>query len=125
MQHVKITRSDYDFDTDRWQTETVSSFLVGPDGIVQVEEGEERIPRRVTVLDIDTGQDVTLESDPERWAELLPGAFRSGDLTATADAVPDLESVLAPAAEREIESATVGSREPALAEAAALQAIRR
>jgi hypothetical protein len=45
MQHVKITRSDYDFDTDQWQTETVSSFLVGPDGIVQVEEGAEQIPR--------------------------------------------------------------------------------
>lgn len=84
MQHVEITRSDYDFDTDRWRTETVSSFLVGPTGIVRVEEGEEQVPRRVTVLDIDTGQDVTLENEPERWAELLPSAFRSGDLTATA-----------------------------------------
>jgi hypothetical protein len=33
----------------------------------------------VTVLDIDTGQGVTLDSDPERWAELLPSALRSGD----------------------------------------------
>jgi hypothetical protein len=36
--------------------------------------------RDVEVLDVDTGQSLTLDADPERWARNLPQAFRSGDL---------------------------------------------
>ena len=114
MHRITITRSDYDFDADRWLTETVCSFVVGPRGIEQVNEGEERIPRRVAVLDINSGESVTLESDPERWAELLPGAFRSGDLTVTVDVEQPVE----------IETRSVENRQPVLAEAIASQAIR-
>ncbi len=114
MHRITITRSDYDFDADRWLTETVCSFVVGPRGIEQIDEGAERIPRRVAVLDIDSGESVTLESDPVRWAELLPGAFRSGDLTVTVDVEQPVE----------IETRTVRDRQPVLAEAIAFQAIR-
>ena len=114
MHRVTITRSDYDFDTDRWLTETVCSFVVGPRGIEQIDRGAERIPRRVAVLDIDSGKSVTLESDPERWAELLPSAFRSGDLTVTVDVEQPVE----------IETHTVEDRQPVRAEAVASQAIR-
>lgn len=34
----------------------------------------------IEVLDIDSGQTVTFDADPERWARNLPYAFRSGDL---------------------------------------------
>lgn len=114
MHRVTITRSDYDFDADRWLTETVCSFVVGPHGIDQIVEGEQRIPRRVAVLDIDSGESVTLESDPEHWAELLPSAFRSGDLTVTVDIEQPVE----------IETRSVEARQPVRAEAIASQAIR-
>jgi len=36
--------------------------------------------RDIEVLDVDSGQTVTFDADPERWARNLPQAFRSGDL---------------------------------------------
>jgi hypothetical protein len=36
--------------------------------------------RDIEVLDVQTGQSVTFDADPERWARNLPQAFRSGDL---------------------------------------------
>jgi hypothetical protein len=36
--------------------------------------------RDIEVLDVESGQSVTYDADPERWARNLPYAFRSGDL---------------------------------------------
>jgi hypothetical protein len=36
--------------------------------------------RDIEVLDVASGQSVTFDADPERWARNLPQAFRSGDL---------------------------------------------
>jgi hypothetical protein len=36
--------------------------------------------RDIEVLDVDSGQTVAYDADPERWARNLPNAFRSGDL---------------------------------------------
>lgn len=36
--------------------------------------------RDIEVHDVATGQSVTFDADPERWARNLPHAFRSGDL---------------------------------------------
>lgn len=43
--------------------------------------------RDIEVLDVETGQSVTFDADPERWARNLPQAFRSGDLVC--EVVPD------------------------------------
>lgn len=46
--------------------------------------------RDIELLDVDTGQTVTFDADPARWARNLPQAFRSGDLVCnvTGDAAP-------------------------------------
>ncbi len=36
--------------------------------------------RDIEVLDVASGQSVSFDADPERWARNLPQAFRSGDL---------------------------------------------
>jgi hypothetical protein len=36
--------------------------------------------RDIEVLDVESGQTVRYDADPERWALNLPQAFRSGDL---------------------------------------------
>jgi hypothetical protein len=36
--------------------------------------------RDIEVLDVESGQSVTYDADPERWARNLPQAFRSRDL---------------------------------------------
>jgi hypothetical protein len=46
--------------------------------------------RDIELLDEDTGETVTFDADPARWARNLPQAFRSGDLVCnvTGDAAP-------------------------------------
>ena len=36
--------------------------------------------RDIEVIDLESGQSVTFDADPERWARNLPNSFRSGDL---------------------------------------------
>jgi hypothetical protein len=36
--------------------------------------------RDIEVLDVTSGQSVSFDADPERWARNLPQSFRSGDL---------------------------------------------
>ena len=47
--------------------------------------------RDIEVVDVDTGQTLTFDADPERWARNLPQAFRSGDLVCrvTADSTSE------------------------------------
>jgi hypothetical protein len=47
--------------------------------------------RDIEVLDVETGQSLTFDADPERWARNLPQAFRSGDLVCrvTADSTSE------------------------------------
>jgi hypothetical protein len=44
--------------------------------------------RDIEVLDVASGQSVTFDADPERWARNLPQAFRSGDLVCEASTTP-------------------------------------
>jgi hypothetical protein len=46
----------------------------------------------VAVVDPETGDDVTFEADPERWARLLPFAYRSGDISVEIDSPAVVES---------------------------------
>lgn len=52
------------------------------DGFHLEVEGDQEFAevRDIEVLDIETGQSLTFDADPERWARNLPQAFRSGDL---------------------------------------------
>ena len=52
------------------------------DGIHLELEGDQDFleVRDIEVLDVETGQSITFDADPERWARNLPQAFRSGDL---------------------------------------------
>jgi hypothetical protein len=61
-----------------WQV--VASLRV--DGThVQLEGDQDFLEvRDIEVLDVETGQSITFDADPERWARNLPQAFRSGDL---------------------------------------------
>ncbi len=39
--------------------------------------------REIRVIDPDTGEEVSADSDPQRWAELLPTAYRTPYVRAT------------------------------------------
>ena len=71
--------------------DVVATLLV--DGVHFEVEGDESFAevRDIEVLDVDTGQSLTFDADPERWARNLPQAFRSGDLVCrvTADSTSE------------------------------------
>lgn len=56
--------------------------LVRVDGTHFEVEGDQDFAevRDIEVLDVESGQTMTYDADPERWARNLPQAFRSGDL---------------------------------------------
>lgn len=81
MRHITIDKSVTDLVRMEFKTEPLASFYVSENGIERVEYGEGEIPRTVAVFDPgeSEGERVTLESNPVRWAELLPTAYRSGE----------------------------------------------
>lgn len=96
MRHVTILRSEADLVRMEFVERPMASFYVGQSGIERVEFGDEQIPRTVAVFDptadvdpVGGVQRITLESDPLRWAELLPTAYRSGDYSVAVVETPD------------------------------------
>ena len=81
MRHITIHKMVTDLVRMEFKTQMLASFYVGENGIERVEYGEDEIPRTVAVFDPaeSDGQRVTLDSNPLRWAELLPTAYRSGE----------------------------------------------
>jgi len=81
MRHVTIHKSVTDLVRMEFNSQLVASFYVGENGIERVEYGENEIPRTVAVFDPAEAdaERVTLDSNPLRWAELLPTAYRSGE----------------------------------------------
>ena|SRR2546423_7816688 len=114
MHRVTFNRSTYDFDRDEVVTNPIASFVVGEDGIEKVDFGEEFVPLEMTVLDPESREVVSLKSDPLRWAELLPSAFRSGDYFVSLDEKEPVEPV----------ESELGSREMVGAEAALMHMAR-
>jgi hypothetical protein len=68
-------RRDHEFDWDLIATVRVDGTRIEIDGDQDFAE-----IRDIEVLDVVSGQSVTFDADPERWARNLPQAFRSGDL---------------------------------------------
>ena len=93
MRQVSIFKIEADLETLEFHERLVTAFLVTPDGITDVSIEEEPVPAGLELLEVETRQRVTLESDPMRWAELLPGAYRSGDYRVGVD-VADEEDML-------------------------------
>ena len=86
-------------------TKTVTArLLVGPEGVEQVEHGDAESLLRVSVLDPKSGDPVTVETNPLRWADLLPTAFRTGDYTVSIETVgePDPSASTSDPSEREL-----------------------
>lgn len=89
MRQVSISKTTTDLKTLDIRDRIVTAFTVGAEGIEQVTLKDEPIPATVSVMDPETGDAVTLESDPLRWADLLPSAYRSGDYHVAVDVVDE------------------------------------
>ena len=76
---VQFITSDYDRQTEQFVPRVRAELTVdGPEVLIT---GDERwVSLEIGVIDPETRSKVTFESDPERWAQLLPLAYRSGDV---------------------------------------------
>jgi hypothetical protein len=81
MVRVRFTTSEYRPELGRFDAQLRAELIV--DGRETTTIGDPRwVSLDVSVVDPDSRDDVTFELNPERWARLLPLAYRSGDLTA-------------------------------------------
>ncbi|HCG00116.1 MAG TPA: hypothetical protein DEV93_06180 [Chloroflexi bacterium] len=80
MVEVRFTTREYDEGHAQFETRARAELKV--DGR-EVSIGGDRqwVSLEVGVVDPENGEEVTFEKDPERWATLLPLAYRSGDVT--------------------------------------------
>lgn len=76
------------YNTETQHPETIAQLVVSEAGVL-AEDGEEAdMVRAIPVIDPESGDQVTSDSEPLRWADLLPTAFRSGGIGV---AVTDVE----------------------------------
>lgn len=81
----------WDDATDQPKTEVLATVEIDEiDGRVLSVDGDgQYFDPRVAVIDPETGDDLTFESDPERWAANLHYAYRYGDVQVTAERVAE------------------------------------
>src|SRR5436190_1825415 len=99
MRQVSILKTIADTDTLEIRDRVVTAFIVTPDGIGQVSIEEEPVPSSLKLLDPGSGDAITLESDPVRWADLLPTAYRGGDYHVAVDVAEEDDMLIRAAAD--------------------------
>jgi hypothetical protein len=80
MIQVRFSTFEFDADHDKWVERLVAELLAGPDEVTVSGPHAEWVDLDISILDPETGQQITRGDDPERWARLLPLAYRAGDL---------------------------------------------
>jgi hypothetical protein len=81
MYKVTITDRPYNHDKQTITNNVICVFTVDDSGITTIEQGDEYVPKTRKVLDFQAplhNNVVTLESNPLRWAELLPESWQDG-----------------------------------------------
>jgi len=95
MIQVRFTTSQLDADSNEWIELPVAELIADGDELTISGPHADWISPDISIVDPDTGDRVTRADDAERWARLLPFAYRNGDIT--------------------VEVAEVGAAEPAAA----------
>jgi hypothetical protein len=84
---IQLTITEYD---EQSGASTLLVRLLVDSDRTELISGDEAIAEQIkatSVIDANTSERITQSSNPLRWAQLLPGAFRSGSLAATTEEV--------------------------------------
>jgi len=84
MIQARFSTYELDPDRDEWVAQPVAELLAGPEEVTLSGPRAEWVDLDISILDPETGERVTRGQDPERWARLLPLAYRSGDISVEA-----------------------------------------
>jgi hypothetical protein len=80
MVQVRFTTFELDTDTHEWVELPVAELVADGDELTISGPHADWISPDISIVDPDTGEPVTREHDAERWARLLPFAYRQGDI---------------------------------------------
>ena len=77
MIHVRFTTFEFDADRDEWVEQPIAELLADRGEVTVSGAHAEWIDLDVSIVDPESG---ARGADAERWARLLPFAYRSGDI---------------------------------------------
>ncbi len=81
MVQVSFTTFEFDADSNEWVELPVADLVADGDELTISGPHADWISPEISIVDPETEERVTRDQDAERWARLLPFAYRSGDLT--------------------------------------------
>ncbi len=81
MVQVRFTTSEFDADAERWVEVPIAELLANGDEVTISGPHADWISLDIAIIDPGTGERITRAADAERWARLLPFAYRNGDIT--------------------------------------------
>jgi hypothetical protein len=81
MIQVRFSTFEFDADHDQWVERLVAELLAGSDEVTVSGPHVDWVDLDISILDPETGRQITRGEDPQRWARLLPLAYRSGDVS--------------------------------------------
>lgn len=80
MIQVNFTTQDYDESAGRWVRRAVAQLVADGQDVTISGPHADWISPDVSIVDPQTGERVSRADGAERWARLLPFAYRSGDI---------------------------------------------
>lgn len=93
MIQVRFSTFEFDADHGKWVERPIAELLADPDEVTVSGPHAEWVDLDISILDPETGQPVSRGEDPERWAGLLPLAYRAGDVSVEVAEVKAAEPV--------------------------------
>jgi hypothetical protein len=93
MIRVRFTTSEFNVETQQWVELPVAELIADGEDVSISGPHAEWISPDIAIIDPETAERVARADGAERWAQLLPYAYRSGDLDVEVTAVAEAEPV--------------------------------
>lgn len=87
MVQVRFTTFELDRERNEWVEELVAELIADGDEVTISGPHADWISLDISIVDPESGEQITRDHDPEHWARLLPFAYRNGDLTVEVEEV--------------------------------------
>jgi hypothetical protein len=95
MIEVHITTYEFDPDHESWVEVPVAELVADGQEVTLSGPHADWISLDISIVDPETGERITRDDDVERWARLLPFAYRNGDLSIRVTEVAEAEPAAA------------------------------
>jgi hypothetical protein len=81
MVQVRFTTFEFDCESKQWAELPVADLIADGDEVTIGGPHADWITPDIAIVDPESGERITRVEDAERWARLLPFAYRNGDIS--------------------------------------------